>query len=235
MLELHQFPPAFGLPNASPFCMKVEAFLRMNDIDYKVVNLSDPRKAPKGKCPFIMDADKTVADSSEIIRYLIDSRKLEDGLTADQHAHGHLLQRTLEENLYWCLLQERWMDDDNWAVMKKVVFAGMPGAAAAVVSRMVRAKTKRDLIGHGMGRHEKDEINFRAGEDIAALAQCLGEKPFLFGDRPSRFDACALAFVSGAVRVPLRSSIGELVGQHPRLLDYTDRLMNQYFADFPAN
>ncbi len=29
MIVLYQFPPAFGLPNASPFCMKLETWLRM--------------------------------------------------------------------------------------------------------------------------------------------------------------------------------------------------------------
>ena len=29
MIKLFQFPPAFGLPNASPFCMKLETWLRM--------------------------------------------------------------------------------------------------------------------------------------------------------------------------------------------------------------
>lgn len=29
MIQLQQFAPAFGLPNASPFCMKLETYLRM--------------------------------------------------------------------------------------------------------------------------------------------------------------------------------------------------------------
>jgi hypothetical protein len=29
LITLHQFAPAFGLPNASPFCMKLETYLRM--------------------------------------------------------------------------------------------------------------------------------------------------------------------------------------------------------------
>lgn len=36
MIELHQFRPFWGLPNASPFCMKVETYLRFRGIPYKV-------------------------------------------------------------------------------------------------------------------------------------------------------------------------------------------------------
>ena len=55
MLQLHQFAPAFGVPNPSPFCMKLECFLRMTGISYETVLLADPRKAPKGKGPFVVD------------------------------------------------------------------------------------------------------------------------------------------------------------------------------------
>ena len=31
MIKLFQFEPAFGLANASPFCMKLETYLRMGE------------------------------------------------------------------------------------------------------------------------------------------------------------------------------------------------------------
>ena len=36
MIQLYQFEPAFGLPNASPFCMKVETWLRMAALPFEV-------------------------------------------------------------------------------------------------------------------------------------------------------------------------------------------------------
>ena len=52
-VKLYQFPSAWGLPNPSPFCMKLEVFLRLAEIPYEIVTWPDPRKAPKGKLPFI--------------------------------------------------------------------------------------------------------------------------------------------------------------------------------------
>ena len=49
MLELLQFPPAFGLMNPSPFCMKVEVFLRLGKLPFRCVNNASPVRAPKGK------------------------------------------------------------------------------------------------------------------------------------------------------------------------------------------
>ena len=34
-IALHQFAPCFGLPNASPFCMNVEAYLRLAGLEYR--------------------------------------------------------------------------------------------------------------------------------------------------------------------------------------------------------
>ena len=62
-VKLYQFPPAWGLPNPSPFCMKLEVFLRLAEIPYEVVTWPDPRKAPKGKLPFIEHEGTRIADS----------------------------------------------------------------------------------------------------------------------------------------------------------------------------
>ena len=59
MIELLQFPPMLGLMNASPFCMKVEVFLRLAGLEYRTVSTS-PLRAPKGKLPVIRDEGRTI-------------------------------------------------------------------------------------------------------------------------------------------------------------------------------
>lgn len=70
MIKVYQFAPAWGLPNASPFCMKLETYLRMADIPYEIVPNADVRKAPKGKMPYIKHEGKVIGDSGLIIEYL---------------------------------------------------------------------------------------------------------------------------------------------------------------------
>lgn len=70
MIRLHQYPPMFGIPNPSPFCMKLETWLRMANLPFEIVQVVDPRKGPKGKVPWIEDEGKTIADSAFIIEYL---------------------------------------------------------------------------------------------------------------------------------------------------------------------
>ena len=70
MLKLVQFHPAFGSRNMSPYCLKLETYLRMTGIAHEVVWNSDTSKAPKGKLPYIIDGDQVMGDSVLIIDYL---------------------------------------------------------------------------------------------------------------------------------------------------------------------
>lgn len=70
MITLFQFPPAFNVPNVSPFCLKLETFLRLAGLEYQVKPVMDPRKGPKGKLPFITLDGKAIADTAIIMRTL---------------------------------------------------------------------------------------------------------------------------------------------------------------------
>ena len=48
MIELFQIPPSFGVPSASPFCLRVEAYMRLAGVEFKNHTDADPRKSPKG-------------------------------------------------------------------------------------------------------------------------------------------------------------------------------------------
>ena len=69
MIKLYQYLPAFGLPNASPFCMKLETYLRMAGLPFEapVVSLRELGRAPKGKMPYIEDGVRIPADSTFIM------------------------------------------------------------------------------------------------------------------------------------------------------------------------
>ena len=64
MIKLVQFYPALGVRSLSPFCLKLETYLRLAGIDYEVVRSNDARRAPKGKLPYIIDGDLTIGDSA---------------------------------------------------------------------------------------------------------------------------------------------------------------------------
>jgi glutathione S-transferase len=73
-IKLFQFPRMFGIPNISPFCCKLETWLRMTGIPYEVVDTPDPRRGPKAKVPFIIDGNQLLGDSTLIIELEEDAR-----------------------------------------------------------------------------------------------------------------------------------------------------------------
>ena len=60
MIKLMQFPRMFGLPNPSPFCIKVEVLLKMAGLAYECEFVANPGKGPKGKLPAIKDDDEII-------------------------------------------------------------------------------------------------------------------------------------------------------------------------------
>ena len=119
MITLHQFGPAFGLRTASPFGLKLEAYMRLAGIPYRVEHFAgNPSKAPKGKIPFITDDDgRQMGDSALIIEHLVEKHgdKLDAHLTPAERAAGHALRRMTEEGLYFAILYSRWIDDAGFA------------------------------------------------------------------------------------------------------------------------
>src|SRR5215471_2253017 len=99
-IKLFQFPRMFGIPNLSPFCCKLETWLRIAGIPYEVVDTSDPRSGPKGKLPFIEDGGGRLGDSTLISEHLMKTRNVDPdaGLDASQRAVALLVQRTLEDH-----------------------------------------------------------------------------------------------------------------------------------------
>ena len=116
MVTLFSFGPNLGMPDPSPFVLKVDAYLRMTGIEFKHLSrMSNLRKSPKGKLPFIEHQGKVVADSQFIFEYL--KREfgdtLDEQLTDEQKAIAYLVTKSLDENLYFALVYSRWAFDDT--------------------------------------------------------------------------------------------------------------------------
>jgi glutathione S-transferase len=231
MIKLYQFRPAFGLPNASPFCMKVENYLRMAGLAYECPRGADVRKAPKGKMPYIEDEGAVVADSSFIIDHL--KRKYGDPLDAHlgaaERAAALAVQRMLEENTYWTVLYFRWIEEPGWALTRAAFFDWMKPPLKWIVPAVARHIVRKELRGHGMGRHTRDEIVAIGMKDLTAAADFLGDKAFFMGGQPSSLDAIAYAFLANLLWVPVESPLKQHAQKYPQLEAYCRRMKQQYY------
>lgn len=136
MITLYQFPPAYGLPNASPFCMKVETYLRMAGLPYRSEYGFHIPKAPKGKLPYIEDDGRVIADSGLILDYLkaTHGNPLDGHLSPAERATALAFVRLLDEHFFWAGgVQPRWVEAAGWQVTRAAFFQGLSGPMALIV------------------------------------------------------------------------------------------------------
>ena len=236
MIKLYQYPPAFGLPNASPFCMKVETYLRMAGLPYECPRGADHFKAPKGKLPYIDDNGKRVADSTFIIDYLKTTYgdPLDARLSAPERALGVVIQRTFEESLYWPVVYSRWIDDSGFAKVSGAFFARLKFPLRQIIPIFARRGLRKQLRGQGTGRHSRDEIYDIACRDISALSELLGDKPYFLGEEPTSLDATAYAFLANLLWAPIDLPPRAHALKLPNLEAYCQRMKARYFSITPA-
>lgn len=224
MIKLHQFAPAWGL-NPSPFCLKIEIYLKLTKRPFEVV-VTVPFRAPKGKLPYITDGERTIADSGQIIAYLKKTYgdPLDHALTAEQQALGHVIRRTCEESLLFAALYSRWLDEPGWSAVRQAFFVGLPKLVAPAIAAMIRRGIRRSLHGQGYGRHHKDEIYALGCADLQAIATLLGDRSFIVADHPTSFDATLYGFLVNMLRVPIDTPLNRYALSVPSFHAYLERM-----------
>ena len=236
MITLHKFVPAWGLPDISPFCVKVETYLRMTGAEYKVV-VSDSRRAPKGKCPYIEYDGNLISDSSTIIEYLEirTSTPMDADLTPQERAISSALKAMLEDQFYFVGLWTRWVDPLGWKIYRPVITQlgtelGVPKLLIPLFEPIIRSKMKRTAYLQGTGRHSPDEIRRIGTNVITALSDWLESKDFMLGKTPHLIDATAYAFITAWLWGPFKGVIQDHLSQRVNLVQYCERMKALYWA-----
>jgi glutathione S-transferase len=233
MIKLYKFAPIGDVCDASPFCAKVEAYLRMANLPYETLcGASYLRKAPKGKLPFIEDNGNVIADSSFILEYLSTTYgdSLDSGLSKEDKAVAHAFAKMIEENLYWTLVHARWKLEHNRTALQNVFFGDIPSPINKIVARVARRNLQQQLYQHGMGRHSDEEIAALGDQALRALSDFLGDKRYFLGDKPTSLDATAYGMLVQLIRVPVFTApIFDKSRSYQNLADYTERFHHTYF------
>lgn len=232
MIKLHQFAPAWDVPNLSPFCVKVETYLKMAGLPYEIVHALPPQ-GPKGQLPFLEDNRKRIADSQLIIEYL----KQTYGDTVDAHlspqerAVSRAMQRLIENHLFWSFAFVRFgKPDANWAENKRAILGTLPPLVRDLIGPFVRRQILKEMRGHGMGRHTEEEIYSLGRQDLDTLSDYLGSKPWFMGQRPTTLDASSFGLLANVLWVPIESPLKEHLRSLENLTAFCKRMRGRYFT-----
>ena len=232
MITLYKFGPFFGLPDASPFCFKAEMLLKIAGLEYENDTKSFT-KAPKGKQPFLKDDGEIIADST-FIRMHIEKKygfDFDAGLSPYEAGVAWSVDKMLEDHLYWVLINDRWVNDENFNNGPRSFFDAAPALVRPIIVKMVRSKVIKGTKAHGMGRHSNEEIHQLAKRAFDALAAILGDNKYFMGDTVCGVDATAYAWLATLSNKHFNTPVIAMIDGHKNLADYRDRMKAQYFPD----
>lgn len=233
---LHQFPRSHvfwpGVLSGSPPCLKLETFLRMVKIPYE----NDLRiiYSKRGKMPWIEFNGQEIADSNFCVQFLSKEFQVDvdSHLNATERGIAHSILTMLEENTYWTMVYARYIDDYGAEFRKKLFGMFFFPLNYWVRFNLLRT-TKNYLWSHGIGRHTSQEIYEIAERDLLAVSQLLGQKNFLFGDKPCLADAALFGFMVGCTWSLPDSPITKVVKTKAQNLDqHTQRMKELLYPDW---
>lgn len=234
MITLYKFGPAFGLPDPSPFVMKVEMLLKMANLLHRT-DTTGLATALKGKIPSINDEGVVVQDST-FIRWHIEKKyriDFDHGLNASQKATAWAFEKMAEDQLYWVGMHDRWMVDeksrDGQLRFLDKVPAPIRPILTIIIRRRLRATFHGQDLGRLLGRLSCDEIIALATRSINAIADFLGDKPFFMGSEPTGADATIFAFACVVLCPYSELRIRSAAERRDNLRRYVGRMTARYY------
>ena len=98
---------------------------------------------------------------------------------------------------------------------------------------MVKRKVMGDLWSHGIGRHSEQDLYGIAEKDMQAVSAILGQKKFLFGEKPCLADAAVFAFIAASTwDCPQSPSAALTKSKAKNLEEHARRMKEIYYPDW---
>ena len=229
MITLVTLPSAFGLRNISPFCLKVEMALKHLEIPFELKTEQDPRKAPKGKLPYVVIDGETIADSELIYERLntMTQGKLYAGLTPEEKATGYAFTRLAEDHLYWMGVASRWLDDAWFPNIVSGFFGFVPGLIRGFAAGGAQKEVRKTYHLQGLGRHTLEEQKGFARRDLQAIADVVSKHHYIVGGRLTAFDFVVAGMLSGFMDNEPATWLTEIANGYPALREYLERIQTE--------
>ena len=122
---------------------------------------------------------------------------------------------------------------DNAGNVRESFFGHFVLPVRYLIFYSVQRKFRKDLWSHGIGRHSEQDLYGIAERDLLAVSAILGEKKFLFGEKPCLADVAVFAFIAAANWEFPRSPFAELTKSKATNLEkHSQRMKEMYYPDW---
>ncbi|PAV84605.1 hypothetical protein WR25_26282 [Diploscapter pachys] len=235
---LVQFPRIKMIPSPSPYCLKLETWLRIADIPYSNISNEFKHYSPKGQVPFIELNGRVFSDSNDIIDYLKKEAKNPDQrLSPQDNAHAEAIHALIENSIHWIYMYSR-NRDAKW-FFGPTGFGpharGLKGTLMKIFGKMqMSKKIKAKVMANGIGKNTPAEVMQFAKDQLRALSVLLGDKDYFFGDIPTTVDATAFGHLAQLVYTPQFDPEGKKYMEQctPNLVSFVERIKGRFWPDW---
>jgi glutathione S-transferase len=243
IVYLYQFSRTPLLPSLSPYCLKVETWLRLAGLKYENVDHKTKFRSKKGQLPFVELNGDEIADSTVIIKDLATKfdKDIDATLTAEQKLVAHATISMIENHLtfvhsYWRAKNPDLMLKGYKVNLQHALGTRLPNGILNFIFKIhYGRKLSKKVKAQGLGVHSADEIEEFGRQDLKVLSELLADKPFFFGDEPTTLDCVAFSilaqihFLSEDVKYGLRDYMAE---NCPNLIGHVSRIKERCFPDW---
>jgi len=238
-IQLYVFKPKERTPNGSPFCQKMETFLRVTKTPYEV-KYTINNSAPKKKLPYItIDNDTTnpLPDTHFIIKHLVESRiapDLDTSLSPAERAESRAWQAWTEELIAPALAYTRWIVDENYTILREEALGEISWPIRYLLGAYLRWGAGSNLWGHGMGRHSEKEVRSLMQEWVDGVDAKLEDgREWFFGlGQPTAIDVTLYAFLSNSLGTKANPLFTHSICQKASLRAYIRRCTEVWFPEY---
>jgi isoprene-epoxide---glutathione S-transferase len=239
MITVYGYVPAWGLPDISPYVTKTINYLTFTNtpFEYRNQDLGTlGTDSPTAKLPYIIDDGEQINDSTRIVQHVKKKygADLDEGMSAPDAAVALAFQRMVEEYTYWSgVIEPRWPTVEKFKVYVPYITGG-PGLdelPQEVQDALLafRDKIHDQHLKQGMGLRKHDDIVKCLQEDVDALSDFLGDKPYFMGDRIRSVDATIYSTIRHVADQPWPEFEGvAYIKGKKNLMAYADRLRDEF-------
>ncbi|XP_055695429.1 metaxin-2-like [Lutzomyia longipalpis] len=220
-------------------CLAVKTYLQMCKLPFDVKFATNAEYMSSGgrttKLPFLR-VGAFFASEFEPIVNLVENKgiSLTEDLTEFERSEARAYLSLTDNIFTYAELYISYMDEDVYENVTKPRTASAYNPLLGVIQNW---RKKRHALKQLDAMDWKDLTMEEVVEKVATccntLDSKLGDKPFMFGDKPVELDAMAFGHIFSILTTPLpNNKLAETIRMYPGLVEFCKRVESKYFVQF---
>ncbi|WKX98800.1 hypothetical protein Q1695_014022 [Nippostrongylus brasiliensis] len=231
---LYQFPRSKTVPSLSPYCLKVETFLKAHNIPYEVVTTTMGR-SKYGLLPFVELNGEHIADSQIILDRLSQHFNVKPLSSPRDEAMARAVDRMCDNHT--SMLQYKFKVVENpsdsyiiTALQDMKYPTWLIALGAPLLSKFLKCKLSK-RIKSSIGDFSVEDCKDLLKRDYDAYRDLLGDGKFLFGDEITVADCTLFSHLATTIYLPVENYAKDLLKeQYPSLIAFCERVKEATFG-----